>query len=247
MALTITSYTPATGSAAGGTTVTITGTGLDTVDQVNLGNKAGTIVSQTATQLVFRTPSSDPAGGSLTLHLIDNDTNTEVAATTPFVAVALASSGEKLVPTLARKFKLEVDSSAAKDGTGYIPVRAINDLQPAIADTLVDDSDYEDDGWGSDFKTGLKWSLVAKVTRKIGINSSSLDPGQEVLMAAHDQFGSDGLVRVRWYDRNGGDEAYEGYANVGWAPDGGPNTALSTGTFTLSGSGKRNKIANPAA
>lgn len=247
MALTITSYTPATGSAAGGTTVTITGTGLDTVDQVNLGNKAGTIVSQTATQLVFRTPSSDPAGGSLTLHLIDNDTNTEVAATTPFVAVALASSGEKLVSTLARKFKVEVDSSVAKDGTGYIPVRGISDFQPTAPGTLVDDSDYEDEGWGSDAKTGMKWSNAIKVTRKVGINSRAYDPGQQILFAAHDQFDEDGLVRVRWYDRNGGDEAYEGYANVEWAPDGGPTTALSTGTFTLSGSGKRNKIANPAA
>lgn len=246
MALTITSYTPATGSAAGGTVVTVTGTGLDTADNVLVGNTPAVIVSQTPTQLVFRTPATAAAGGNLTVHIVDNDTNTEVAAATPFVAAPIASGGEKLVSTLARKWKLDVDVSPAQDGTGYIPVRAITDFQPAIADTLTDDSTYDDGGWGSDTKTMLKWSNVVKLMRKKGIGSGAYDPGQEALRAAQDQFGAAGVVRVRWYNRNGGSEAYEGYANVAWTEDGGNTTALGSVTCTLTGSGARTVIANPA-
>lgn len=247
MALTITSYTPTTGSAAGGTTVTFTGTQLDTVDLVTLGNTVCTIVSQTTTTLVAKTPATAAAGGSLTFHLIDNDLNIEVAAATPFVVTALPTGGEKLVSTNARKWKLQIDTSAAQDGTGYVDVRAVSDATPALADTLTDDSTYDDAGWLSDAKVALKWSLVLKLARKQGLISKAYDPGQEALRAASDQFGSGGLVRVRWFDRFGGPEAYEGFANVSWSDDGGPTTALHTATCTLAGNGARTHVANPAA
>jgi len=247
MALTITSYTPTTGSAAGGTTVTVTGTELDTVDLAVLGNAVCDIVSQTTTQLVLKTPATDPAGGSLTLRLIDNDTDTEVHATAPFVATALPSGGEKLVSTNARKFKLQVDDSDAQDGTGYIDVRAMMEFTPALADTLTDDATYDDDGWASQARTGLGFTLTCKLARKKGIGSGAYDPGQQVFYDASDQFGSGALKRVRWFDRTGGPEAFEGFVFVGWTDDGGNATALSTATVTLTGNGQRTRITNPAA
>lgn len=247
MALTITSYTPTTGSAAGGTTVTFTGTQLDTVDLVTLGNTVCTIVSQTTTSLVAKTPATAAAGGSLTFHLIDNDLNVDVAAATPFVVTALPTGGEKLVSTNARKWKLQIDTSAAQDGTSYIDVRAVQDFAAPLADTLTDDSTYDDGGWTSQARTGLTWNATVKLARKQGITSKAYDLGQETLRASSKQFGTGGLVRVRWFDRNGGPEAYEGFAFVSWSDDGGATTALATVTCTLAGNGARTDITNPAA
>jgi hypothetical protein len=244
MALAITSYTPTTGPTAGGTLCTITGTQLDTVDVVLVGNKQANIVSKTPTALQFYTP-SEPAAGNQTVFVVDEDTNTEVAAATPFAYTATASA-ETLVSTLARKWKMDVDQSAAQDGSGYIPCRAIMDFQPQVSPTMQDDSDYDSNGWGSDVKTMLKWSNVVKFGRKRGISAHAFDAGQEVLKAAHDKFGAAGVVRVRWYDRDGGPEAYEGFAQVQWSEDGGNASALDGVSVTLTGQGARTTIVNPA-
>ena len=111
---------------------------------------------------------------------------------------------------------------------------------------MQDDSDYDSDGWGSDVKTMLKWSNVVKLARKMAAGFTE-DPGQAVIRAAYDKFGSDGVVRVRWYDRNGTVEAYDGFAQVQWSEDGGDATALSMVSVTLTGQGARNVITNPLA
>ncbi|HJQ00080.1 MAG TPA: IPT/TIG domain-containing protein [Jatrophihabitans sp.] len=245
MALAITSFTPTTGSTVGGTTVTITGTALDTVDVVLVGNKQAAIVgTPTATTLVFKTPAG--AAGNAAVHVIDSDTDTEVNGPVPFVYAAPAVQ-EVLVSTGARKWKLDVDISAAQDGTEYIPVRAMSDFQPSNPSTMQDDSDYDSDGFGSDAKTGSKWANVLKLIRKKGVTSNVYDPGQETLRLASNEFGGAGVVRVRWYERDGGGEAWEGYAQVQWSEDGGNSTALSTVSVTLSGQGARTPITNPAA
>jgi hypothetical protein len=73
-AATIATVSPASGPAAGGTTVTITGTGLDGVSAVNFGATAGTqlnIVS--ATQLTVRAPAG--AAGAVNVVLVDDAGN----------------------------------------------------------------------------------------------------------------------------------------------------------------------------
>lgn len=245
MALAITSFTPTTGSTAGGTIVTITGTSLDTVDEVIVGNKQAVIIgTPTATTLVFKTPAG--AAGNALVHAIDNDLNLEVSGAANFVYAAPATP-EVLVSTGARKWKLDVDTSAGQDGTSYIPVRAMTDFQPSNPATMQDDSDYDSDGFGSDAKTGLKWANVLKLGRKKGVTSNVYDPGQEAIRLASNRFGGSGIVRVRWYERDGGGEAWEGFAQVQWSEDGGNSTALSTVSVTLSGQGARTAITNPAA
>jgi hypothetical protein len=54
-------------------------------------------------------------------------------------------------------------------------------------------------------------------------------------------------VRVRWYDRDGLPEAYEGIAIVTWAPSGGEYTALDQVEVTLTGNGPLTLIDNPVA
>lgn len=153
---------------------------------------------------------------------------------------------ETLVSTLARKYRLDVDTSSTATPS-WTQVRGISEFTPTIDTTLEDDSDYDSDGWASQTKTQLAWAIKATVMRKIGVDTGAYDPGQEVLRLAGESFGTDGVVHVRWYDREGGDEAYEGYAEVSWAPAGGSTTALSSVAVTLTGKGARLPIANPSA
>lgn len=153
---------------------------------------------------------------------------------------------EQLISTLARKFRVDVDTSATA-APAWLQVRAVQTFKPTINNTMVDDADMDSDGWGSDAKTGMKWALELGLLRKVGLTSGSYDPGQEAIRAAADDFGPDAVVHVRWYDRNGGPEAYEGYAQVGWSPNGGGPTALDIVAVTLSGNGARKPIANPTA
>lgn len=53
---TMTSLTPSSGGTAGGTSVTISGTGMADVSDVSFGGTSGTILSRTSTQVVVSTP-----------------------------------------------------------------------------------------------------------------------------------------------------------------------------------------------
>ncbi|MGW2496261.1 IPT/TIG domain-containing protein [Streptomyces pseudogriseolus] len=73
-AATIGTIAPATGPAAGGTTVTITGTALDGVSAVNFGSTPGTdlhVVS--ATELRVKTPAGE--AGAVSVVLVDDAGN----------------------------------------------------------------------------------------------------------------------------------------------------------------------------
>lgn len=73
-AATIATVTPSTGPAAGGTTVTITGTGLDGVSAVNFGATAGTSLDVvSATELRVKTPAG--AAGAVNVVLVDDAGN----------------------------------------------------------------------------------------------------------------------------------------------------------------------------
>jgi hypothetical protein len=245
MTLAITSFTPSTGPATGGTKIVITGTSLDTADVFLVGAiEAATDTTATNTATSWTIIAPPQAAAAVKLHAVDFGTDTEVSSSTDFTYTAVSTP--TLTSTLARKWKFDVDASSGMDGTDYIPVRAVRDLQPQTSPTMQDDTDYDADGWGSDVKTLLKWSLVCKLGRKMAAGFTE-DPGQAVIRAAYDQFGTDGLVRVRWYDRNGTDEAYEGYAQVQWSEDGGDATQLSMVSVTLTGQGARTTIVNPLA
>lgn len=158
-----------------------------------------------------------------------------------------AGTDETLVSTLARKFKVEVDRATGSAGEpDWVPVRAITELNPGIDSNMEDDSDYDSDGWGSQTKTAQSWSLELTLARKRGIVSKQYDEGQEILRKAADRFGDESVVHVRYYDRDGGPEAYEGYVSVEWSPEGGPYTALDSASVTCHGQGKRLEITNPA-
>lgn len=242
MAITLTSIYPATGSAGGGETVSITGTNLDTATSVKFG-AVDAASFEAVTANLIRTVVPSHAAGAVDVVVSDGVAPATLTAAYTYSAV---DATEQLVSTLARKFRVEVNT-----GTTSVPVwtqvRAISDLKPSIDTNLEDDSDYDSEGWQSQVKTQLGWALEIKCGRKIGFSTGVYDPGQEFLRAASTSFGTDGTVELRWYDRNGGPEAYSGFATVGWSPEGGDTKTLDMVTITLTGSGKRTDITNPAA
>jgi hypothetical protein len=153
---------------------------------------------------------------------------------------------EPLVSTLARKYKLDINTGTELSPT-WTQVKAIAEFKPTIDASTEDDSDYDGAGWGSDAKTLLKWKIELKIIRKITVDTAAYDPGQEALRGVAEDFGPDGVVHVRWYDRDGSTEAWEGFGEVTWEPDGGDTTALATVSVNLMGRGAREVITNPAA
>lgn len=241
MAPVITSYTPTTGPISGGTLCTITGTGLATVTVVLVGNKQATIVgTPSATQLKFLTPSG-AAVGTAVVSAFDVAGNTEGQGATPFTYAALTTGTETLVTTLAKKMRLDVTTDG---GITYFKVRGIKTMKPVINPTTEDDTDFDSGNWGSDLKTLLKWQLDMDVKRGLGVVTGTYDPGQEVLRAASENMGVAGVVQVRWFDRNGGPEAYTGFAQVTWSPNGG-GAVGDVVSVSLLGQGTRTTIANP--
>lgn len=150
-----------------------------------------------------------------------------------------------LVTMLARKWRLEVNTSGNETPV-WTQVKGITNFTPNVSPTMQATDDYDSDGWGSDEKTMLKWSNAVQLLRK-GVDETTPDPGQEALRSKSDQFGVAGTAHIRWYDRNGGPEAYEGFANVSWEPGGGGTADTENVTVNLTGKGARLDISNPAA
>lgn len=108
-----------------------------------------------------------------------------------------------------------------------------------------DDSDYDSGGWGSSTKTAQNWSAEWTINRKATPDSTAYSAVHEHVRTAALSFGSASKVGVRWYDRDGLPEAYQGTALVDWEPSGGDRTALETTKITMTGVGALVPITNP--
>lgn len=149
-----------------------------------------------------------------------------------------------LVSQLARRWRVDVNTGTTAAPT-WVQVRGIRSLSPTSPATLQDDSDYDNDGWGSQVKTMMNWSL--EMTVRVGAVAGVRDPGQAKIEDASTAFEDAGVVQCRWYERDGGSRAYMGFAEAAWDEAGGGVDALAEATATLTGKGKRTKITNPVA
>jgi hypothetical protein len=155
---------------------------------------------------------------------------------------------EPNVSALARKWRVDIDSNPADPGETWVQIKGVSEYKDSINPNLEDDSVYDDEGWGGQTKTALAQQIEIKIIRRHDpSDETSYDPGQELVRAAAREFGADGQVHLRWYDRFGGPEAYDGWFEVQWVPDGGPHTALETVVVTFFGKGKPTAISNPNA
>lgn len=147
---------------------------------------------------------------------------------------------------LARRYRLELDT-----GTTAVPawsiVPGMQEFAPKIEPTQQESTTYEDEGWADNTTTKLAWTAEATLTHRCHPTTKAFSPTQVALKKASERFGAPGTVHVRWYDREGRDDAYEGYALVTWEPDGGNSEDLDTITVTLTGKGRAVEITNPLA
>lgn len=148
------------------------------------------------------------------------------------------------VTTLARRWKLEVNM-----GTVLSPVwtlcPAVTDFTWSADPNIEDSSTYDEGGWASNTKTGQEWKLEVTFNRKATADATAYNPVHEALKAAFFATGDASEVGVRWMDRNGLPEAYQGIALVTWAPSGGERTKLDQIKATLTGTGPLVPITNP--
>ncbi|WKX70050.1 phage tail tube protein [Streptomyces sp. XD-27] len=149
------------------------------------------------------------------------------------------------VTALARRYRLELDM-----GTEHAPrwtlVPGITEFTPKIEPTQQDVSTYDTEGWVEQAVTMLAWSIEATIAHRAHPKTGAFNAAQEALRKASMRFGAESYVRVRYYDRNGADDAYEGTALVTWEPEGGGPDEVDTIEVTLTGSGALTPICNPA-
>ncbi|HWU33543.1 MAG TPA: IPT/TIG domain-containing protein [Marmoricola sp.] len=143
---------------------------------------------------------------------------------------------------LARRFKVDVST----DGTTWIKLGGINDFAPTENATTQPADTYDTNGFNSFEKTMTGWKLVTKFYMPTTASVPS-DPGQAILQATRFQFGTAARTYVRWYDRNGGTEAYSGLALVDWNQSKTSVPDIAEVTATLTGDGVLTAIANPYA
>jgi hypothetical protein len=153
------------------------------------------------------------------------------------------SATAPLQSSLARKWKIDVSVSSV-----WTPVRGIAECKwdPHQA-SMQDDNVYEAEGRKGATKTELGAVAELKLIRKRTAGTTTYDPGQEALRAAAAAFGDDGVAYVRIYDRDGGAEAWELYAEVEWAAEGGSTSDIEKVTVTLTDKATLTEIDNPEA
>ncbi|MGH3704204.1 MAG: phage tail tube protein [Agromyces sp.] len=148
-----------------------------------------------------------------------------------------------MTTALARRFKVDLSTLAAP--TAWVNLKGLNDLATPVSPTLQAADDYDSNGFASFEKTMQGWIVTAKARR--ATNAGVFDPAQEMVRLANLQFGDLNRLNIRWYDRNGAPEAYQGIALCGFVPSKTGVADLDEATMTFTGDGVLAAIANPYA
>lgn len=145
---------------------------------------------------------------------------------------------------LARRWRLEVNM-----GTHETPEWAlcpgITEFEWTAEPNLEDATEYETDGWTQNTKTSQSWEVVATFNRKTNPEQTAYSPVHEAIRTAFFAYGAESNIHLRFLDRNGLPEAYEGFAVPEWEPQGGEYTDLDQVEVTFHGNGPLTEIDNP--
>ena len=117
----VTGVSPASGSTAGGNTVTITGTGLADATVVRFGRAAGTIIADSSTQITVTSP---PSTGVVTTAAVTADSGTKMTA---------AGTGTVNITVTTRVGTSHV--TAADHYTYTAPRPAVTGVSPGVGST----------------------------------------------------------------------------------------------------------------
>lgn len=146
---------------------------------------------------------------------------------------------------LARRWRLDADLSVAQDGSNWQQFFGITDFKPTMPPQIQDSTTYDTAGWAENTKTLQSWSLEVTFNRQTSSDNTTFNTVHEAFRTAALGFGAASKVSVRWYDRDGLPEAYQGLALVTWEPSGGDAKALDQIKATLTGTGPLAQITNP--
>lgn len=144
----------------------------------------------------------------------------------------------------AGKWVFQVDTTGSLIlGTGtWLTVFGGKQINPSKSDDMVDTTDLDTGMWKANQLFMSEWGVAVDLTRKK--YASAFDAGQEFIRAAND---NKALLHVRYFDRTGGTEAYEGFGFATWENQGGGNEADEKVKVNFKGNGVRTPIANPVA
>jgi len=143
---------------------------------------------------------------------------------------------------LARRFKQDV----SVDGSTWVPLGGRTDFAPTETPTTPSTANYDNSGFDSFEKTLTGWQVVSKFEMPTSAGVPS-DPGQALLEATRFQFGDAARAYTRWYDKNGGTDAWSGRALIDWNQSKTTTTDVAEITCTFKGDGVLTRIANPYA
>jgi hypothetical protein len=147
---------------------------------------------------------------------------------------------------LARKYRVDVTADLSL-ASGFLQLNGINDFNDDITPNLEDSSAYDTTGWTTREVTMQDGQLTATFFRRL--NAGVYDPGQEIVRSCRGQFGDAARCGVRWYDKQGGPEAYSGVFVPTWKRSATGVKALEavTATFDVTDIPINLNIANPIA
>lgn len=151
-----------------------------------------------------------------------------------------------MATTLERKFRVDVTADQTLT-TGWLQVNGTSGADDDIAPNLEDSTAFDTQGFSTKEVTLYDWTLAQTFFRRIVV--STYDPGQELVRARRGQFGVAARIGVRWYDINGGPEAYSGIAIPTWKRASGSSKSLEIINVTYTGTDipLNINISNPAA
>lgn len=147
---------------------------------------------------------------------------------------------------LARRWRLEINMGTA-EAPAWQLCPGVTEFQWTAEPNIEDSTSYDTDGWTENTKTAQAWEVSATFNRKHTPDDTAYSPVHEKIRTAFFAYGDASKVHLRFMDRNGLPEAYEGKALVNWAPSGGEYTALDQVEATFTGTGPLTPITNPIA
>ncbi|MGW4469666.1 phage tail tube protein [Nonomuraea sp. NPDC004354] len=149
---------------------------------------------------------------------------------------------------LASAWALDVNTGT-EAAPVWTAVKGLSSLKENIESSMEDDSDFDNDGWGSSQVTQRTWKLDCEAKRKKQTGSPTFipDAGQQFILDAGNLVGVGSNVQIRYYRRDGDPKAWMGYVSVEYKGGGGEVKNLEPFSFTLHGQGERVPITNPAA
>lgn len=151
------------------------------------------------------------------------------------------------------EYGIDVLIVPAGGGAGvYQPVRFISNVDPQVTPVTQSAQTYEDKGAPNDSKTSESWTLAFYVQARY-VNGELLPEVKALKKATEpDATGQAATVPVRWYDKpaNRKPDATEAFAGIGTVTmvraQTGADGQVAGWNVTITGQGRRVKIANPA-